>query len=229
MPFVAIQISVKLLVISPEDHDERELPALSRLFAAGLAHYHLRKPAWERARLAAFLHSLPADFHPRIILHTHHDLAADFALGGLHFSDSATGRAGPLGPPRMSTMLQMQSGAPSGRALPAILTSRACHDLDSLRAAFGRVSRVLLSPVFPSLSKPGHAPDARLPHATVALTLANRSPAERRTEVVALGGIDASRLAACRGLGFDAVAVLGAVWLRPDPVTAFNELLAHAR
>ena len=219
---------MKLLLISPEDHDERELPALPRLFAAGLAHYHLRKPSWERTRLAAHLRAIPAELHPRIILHSHHDLAADFAVGGLHFRDSA-GRAGPPGPPRASCMPYAQSGAPGVRALPPPFTSRACHDLPSLLLRVGHCSRVLLSPVFPSISKPGHAPSPSLAHATISFALEARTPAQRQTEVVALGGVDATRIPAVRALGFDAAGVLGAVWLRPDPVAAFNELLAHAR
>ena len=216
---------MKLLLISPEGHDERELPALPRLFALGLAHYHLRKPAPDRTRLAAWLRALPAEFHPRIILHTHHELAADFAVGGLHFRDSA-GRAGPPGPPRTSSVPPSQSGAPGGRALPQPLTSRACHDLNSLRAALGSFSRILLSPIFRSFSKPGQAPSPELAHAAIAAALAARTAAERRTEVVALGGIDAARLPTCRALGFDAAALLGAVWLRPDPVAAYQHLLS---
>ena len=204
---------MKLLLISPEGHDERELPALPRLFSTGLAHYHLRNPSWDRAPHATHLRTLPAEFHPRIVLHTHHDLASDFALGGLHFRDA--GRAGPPGPPRCPS-------APT-------FTSRACHDLSSLLLSLGHCSRILLSPIFPSLSKPGHAPTSALAHATISFALEARRPEQRRTEVVALGGINATRIPACRALGFDTAAVLGAVWLQPDPVAAFTELLAHAR
>jgi thiamine-phosphate pyrophosphorylase len=202
-PFVAIP-SLKLIVISPESEDARELPALPRLFAAGLAHYHVRKPAWDRGRLAVWLRAVPDELHPRLVLHTHHELADDFALGGLHERENT-------GSPRHAFI------------------SRACHDLAALRAAFGQASRVLLSPVFPSISKPGHAPDSRLPRAAIALALAQRTSSERQTEVVALGGVNASRIEHCRALHFDGAAVLGAVWLQPDPVAAFNELLAHAR
>ncbi len=194
---------MKLLLISPEADDPRELPALPRLFAAGLASYHVRKPAWDRARLSAFLAAIPAALHPRLVLHSHHDLAP----AHIHFTDTND-------PPPPAS---------------ASFTSRACHDVPTLRAALGRYSRVLLSPIFPSLSKPGHAPDARLSHAAIADVLLNRTPAERGTEVVALGGIDSSRLAACRALGFDGVAALGAVWQAPDPVSAFSKLFAKAR
>ncbi len=187
---------MKLIVISPEADDARELPALARFFAAGLAHYHLRKPAWDRGRLVAHLRAIPAEFHPHIVLHSQHDLAADFALG-VH-----------------------NAPGPSPRAR---LRSRAVHTLVALRDLLGTPERLLFSPVFPSISKPGHGP--AFDHDELRAALAP----PRRAEVIALGGIDSSRLAACRALGFDGAAVLGAVWQSPDPVAAFTDLLAHAR
>lgn len=194
---------MKLTVISPESEDPHEHAVLTSFFAAGLTHYHLRKPAWSRDRLAAWLRALPAVSHARIVLHSQHELAAEFTVGGLHFRDA--------------------DGPPS-----PLLRSRAVHDLATLRAALDRYDRLLFSPVFPSLSKPGHAPAEDCDSAELRALLA----LPRRAEVFALGGIDASRLVACRDLGFDGVAVLGAVWLAADPLRAFQEiqhaLPAHA-
>lgn len=194
---------MKLIVISPEAEDVREQTVLAQLFAAGLTHYHLRKPAWSRDQLFAWLLALPAEFHSRIVLHAHHELAADFEIGGVHFRDA--------------------NGPPS-----PLLRSRAVHDLATLRTALDRYDRVLFSPVFPSFSKPGRTPDPRIATSDLRAILA----LPRRAEMIALGGIDASRLATCRDLGFDGVAVLGTIWQAADPVLAFNKLqqalLAHA-
>jgi len=186
---------VKLIVISPEAEDPREHTVLAELFAAGLTSYHLRKPTWSRAQLAAWLHALPSQFHPRLVLHTHHDLATEFAVGGLHYRDA--------------------DGTPS-----TLLRSRAVHDLATLRASLDTYDRLLVSPLFPSFSKPGHNPSPNLAPADLKSVLA----LPRRAEVIALGGIDASRILACRDLGFDGVAVLGAIWQSPDPVGAFADI-----
>lgn len=198
---------MKLIVISPESEDPREHATLADLFAAGLTGYHLRKPTWSRAQLAAFLRALPATFHPRIILHTHHDLAADFTLGGLHHRDQAP-----------------ETDDPTGPSHSGVFRSRAVHDLPALRASLDTYDRLLVSPLFPSFSKPGHAPDARLDHAALKAALA----LPRRAEVIALGGINASRIPACRELGFDGVAVLGAIWQAADPVAVFQTLQSAA-
>ncbi len=94
------------------------------------------------------------------------------------------------------------------------------HDLDVMQTLLDHYDRLLVSPVFPSISKPGHAPDARMNHDRLKAALV----LPRRAEVIALGGIDASRIAACRELGFDGVAVLGAIWQAADPLNALNEL-----
>jgi thiamine-phosphate pyrophosphorylase len=190
---------VKLIVISPEAEDVREHAVLAQLFAAGLTDYHLRKPTWTRDALAAWLRALPAEFHPRIVLHTHHDLAAEFAVGGLHDRDESK---------------------PSSNLLGYSFRSRAVHDLAALRASADAYDRLLVSPVFPSYSKTGYGPSSSLPEVGLRAALA----LPRRAEVIALGGIDASRIPTCRELGFEGVAVLGSVWQAADPVATFDEL-----
>jgi thiamine-phosphate pyrophosphorylase len=184
---------------------------LAQLFAAGLMHYHLRKPDWSRAELTAWLNAVPTSLHPRIVLHSHHELAADFAVAGLHDRDTHAIETNPLG---------YFSGG--------VFRSRAVHDLAALTTAMGCYDRVLFSPIFPSFSKTGYALSPAITHAEIRATLAR----PRRAEVIALGGIDASRISACAALGFDGIALLGAVWQAPDPLQVFkqtqNSLLAYA-
>ena len=190
---------MKLIVISPEAEDAREPTVLASLFAAGLTSFHLRKPTWSREQLAAYLRAVAAEFHPRIVLHSHHDLATEFRIGGVHERDTPEIQSNPIG---------------------YFVRSRAAHDLAALRTALDTYDRLLVSPIFPSFSKPGYGRSSQFPEADLRAALA----LPRRAEVIALGGIDASRIAACRELGFDGVAVLGAVWLASDPVRAFNDL-----
>lgn len=190
---------MKLIVISPEAEDACEHAVLVRLFAAGLTSYHLRKPTWTRARMAAWLGALPAEFHARIVLHTHHELAGEFAVGGVHERDDGKPKSNPIG---------------------YFMRSRAVHDLAALRGSLDGYDRLLVSPIFPSISKPGHGPTNKLPVAELRAALA----LPRRAEMIALGGIDGSRIAACRDLGFDGVAVLGAIWQANEPLRVFHEL-----
>lgn len=195
---------MKLVVITPEALDPREPAVLATLFAAGLERCHVRKPSVARAALAAWLHAVPAGFHPRLVLHQHHDLVAELSLGGRHWRDD--GRA-PLVPP-----------------VGGGLTSRSCHDLATLHAALGRYDSVFFGPLFSSVSKPGYGPGGNVSPADLAALLTARTATARRTAVIALGGVTAANAPQCRALGFDGVAVLGAVWPAADPVRAFLQL-----
>ena len=108
---------------------------------------------------------------------------------------------------------------------------------------------VFLSPLFESISKPGYggkregsgasaqfwrsgddgegegSSSCPSPALAAALLSARES---RRLGVVALGGIEPSRLRLVSGLGFEAAAVLGAVWGGEDPVEAWAEVAKEA-
>ena len=212
---------MKLVVISPEDSDPREPAVLAALFAAGLERYHVRKPAWSHARLESWLHELPERWRSRVVLHQHHELVDACGLGGRHWRDD-----GNAGVPPASLQI-----AGPGPALPGI-TSRSCHDLLALRRSLGLYASVFMGPIFASVSKAGYGPgDAAALHEVSAL-LGSRTAGERRTTVLALGGITPERVGEAHALGFDGVAVLGAIWGAADPVRAFGDfqeaLCCHA-
>jgi thiamine-phosphate pyrophosphorylase len=105
-------------------------------------------------------------------------------------------------------------------ALP--LVGRSCHDA----AELGRVSTedyLTLSPVFPSLSKPGYGP---------ALEPAGLAELVRRTPVpvLALGGIGTpGQAAACVAAGAAGVAVMGALMRATDPAGLTRAMIAAVR
>jgi thiamine-phosphate pyrophosphorylase len=194
---------MRLVVISPEFDEPHEHAVLAELFAAGLGRYHVRKPQWSREKLAAWLHAIPRASRPRIVLHQYHELATEFGLGGVHFKDASA---------EPESALVQWAG----------FTSRSCHDLATLSGSLGHYAAVFLSPVFPSISKQGYRPKMAL--ASIAEQLADRTDEERKTEVIALGGVTPANAASCAELGFDGVAVLGAIWRAEQPLKIFEQL-----
>lgn len=208
---------MKLIVISPEGDDAREVPALMAMLAAGLERYHVRKPAWSREKLAEWLRALPERWRVKLVLHQHHEFVDEFKLRGRHWRDDGTAL---LEPPAVS----MAPFNGMERMAPGIFASRSCHDLETLRASLGRYDSILLGPVFPSISKKGHGPDGALCLNELYQLLRHRTSYQKHTEVVALGGLTAVTAPRCRNFGFDGVATLGAIWKSADPVRAFTEI-----
>jgi thiamine-phosphate pyrophosphorylase len=193
---------VRIVVISPESADDREVEAMGGFFAAGLERYHVRKPSWAAPELEAWLRALPAAWRPRLVLHQHPALAGALGLCGRHDRDTGADAT--------------QGGF-----------SRSCHDLAALRRSMGSYEQVLFGPVFASFSKPGHAPAADFPWDEVKALLTRERPSGS-CRVLAIGGITAARLERCAALGFDGAAVMGAVWDDPDPVQALGRVLKAA-
>jgi thiamine-phosphate pyrophosphorylase len=184
---------MRIVVISPESEDPREVAAMEGLFAEGLLHYHVRKPAWTPAVLEAWLRALPVTWRPRIVLHQHHALVGALGLGGRHEKGDSRRAQGP---------------------------SRSCHDLVALRRYLKAFDQVIFGPLFPSISKPGYAPAADFPWAELKGILKGRG-AKGSARVLAIGGITERGLGRCAELGFDGAAVHGAVWGDEDPVAAY--------
>ncbi|PJJ53105.1 thiamine phosphate synthase [Hymenobacter chitinivorans] len=193
-----------LLLISSPWLLPHEHHVLARLFEAGLPTLHLRKPGASRAEMEAYLRAVPREFHGRIMLHQHHELARDYALQGLHLP-AATREA--------------WRGTPA----PGQLLSTSFHSLEEVERHRRRYHHVFLSPIFNSISKVGYSAAFQPQELQAALARWAARPAFR-PQVVALGGIDASTLGPVRQLGFAGAAVLGAIWQHPDPVGVFREL-----
>jgi thiamine-phosphate pyrophosphorylase len=190
---------LSLCLISPPDRDEREAGLLGAFLSLGLTRYHVRKPGWDETALRAWIAWMPASLRPHMVLHQCHGLVGELGLHGRHFRE----------------------GESAGNNSRPGFSSRACHRPEEIPGLLRFYDALLLSPVFPSLSKPGYTLSVtdwglgRLPEASA-----------RRAELCALGGITEARLAECRRLGFTGVAVLGAVWLAADPVATFARLLS---
>lgn len=119
----------------------------------------------------------------------------------------------PVGP---ATGVHLAAADPRARAA---VIGRSCHDGSEVAAATVEgVDYLTVSPVFPTVSKPGYGPP---------LGLSGLDELCRRTRVpvYALGGVTASNAAACRMAGAAGVAVMGDVMRTDDPAATVAGIL----
>jgi thiamine-phosphate pyrophosphorylase len=103
------------------------------------------------------------------------------------------------------------------RAAPHLVVGATCRDRAAVeRAAAAGAAYAGFGPVFATSSKAG-LPDPLGPGAVAA--------ARGVLPLVAIGGISAGRVAPVLDAGAHGVAVLGAIWREPDPVSAAKELV----
>ena len=130
----------------------------------------------------------------------------------LHPVDGVLVRAG-AGGSTGADAVHLAANDPFPRPRPA-LVGRSCHSVDELRRARAEgCDYVMLSPVFPTASKPGYGP---------ALGLAGlASLAAVAPPVYALGGIRPADVPGCLTAGARGIAVMGPIMRDPGTVPTF--------
>ena len=198
---------MQIRVITRPDPFPGEAQCLNQLFEAGLSCLHLRKPEAPAKDFERLLEGLLPAFRSRVILHAHFHLLGKYDVQGVHFTETHRRSLPKAGLPQLLDYLHSQGK----------VVGTAAHDKGTVWQLPAGFDYVLVSPVFESISKAGYTP---VEHWNVQ-ELKKQVPAT----LVGLGGIDAGKLAAAARLGFEEVAVLGAVWQEPSQaVVRFQSL-----
>lgn len=175
---------MKLIAITTPSFFEGEARKIALLFGEGMQRLHLRKPHGGKEEMCRLLDSIPAEYHPQIVVHDHFDLASRYRLAGIHLNSR-------------------HPHVPDGFAGSV---SRSCHTLEEVEAGKS-LDYVFLSPIFRSISKEGYGEGFPLETLREA---ARRGIIDEK--VVALGGICEQNIPTVRSLHFGGFAVLGALW-----------------
>ena len=153
----------------------------------------------ERVALLGRIVSIGRPFDATITVHG--DVAAAEATGaGVHL---------PAGGSPEQARARLGEGALIGLSV---------HSASEAAAAPAAADYVTLSPIFPSISKPGYGPALGIQGLADAVAGAS-------VPIVALGGVSADNLAKCFTAGAAAAAVMGAVMAAADPEAATAALV----
>lgn len=196
-----------LLVITDRRQARRKLvDVAAAAFAGGCRWLSLREKDMEpasRVELLADLVVLGRGYGATVIVHDDIAAAQAAGAGGVHLAAGGS-------PAVARTQLGPQ----------ALIGLSAHSDADIDRGAEEGADYVTLSPIFASASKPGYGPAL----GTEGLA---RAVLRARLPVLALGGIAAAQITACRSVGAAGVAVMGAVMAASDPAAAVAALISH--
>jgi thiamine-phosphate pyrophosphorylase len=177
---------LKIIITYPTSFPT-ELEQIVRVLENEDCRLHLRKPDYSESEYETLLQAIPAKFHARLVLHDYYHLAEKYKVGGLHFSTQKRAE--------ISKSTNQQ-----------ITISTSTHSLEELSALDGQFAYAFLSPIYPSISKQGY--EGNLDMEAVQAYL--QKP--HQTKVIALGGIDETKISQIAQWGFDGYAQLGNIW-----------------
>jgi len=182
-----------LIVISNPSPIENEANIINALFEGELEILHLRKPEATEGEIRRILDGINASYHPKIALYNHHQIANEYGLKRLHFTEAK----------RQETLEEkLIELTEAGFTL-----STSVHSIAEYKELPSAFAFTFFSPVFNSISKSGYV--SSIPEDFV-------FPVEvGKPKVIALGGIEASNVRQVVKMDFDGVAVLGAIWQEP--------------
>jgi len=181
-------LPMQLIAITHPEFLPQEASLLTALLAEGLPLLHLRKPNATKRAIGKLLEEIPNQYYPRIAIHNDLDLAISYKLGGIHLN-----AAHPF-------PLKNYKGR----------ISCSCHSLAELPEAKKHCDYVFLSPIYDSISKR----DYQSGFSEEELQKAS-DDGLIDAQVIALGGITASKIEALSRLHFGGVAILGDLWKEP--------------
>jgi thiamine-phosphate pyrophosphorylase len=196
---------MKLIVISSPKTISNEENLFTVLFENGLQTLHLRKPRYSTARLAKLIEKIPAQYHNRIVIHTHHNLLLKYDLKGIHFTKKHKKR-------RFQTwcMMKLLRSRKSD-----FITSTSYTKLGSVIESVKEYSYVFLSPIFDSSTSKYQA----------GFTEHSLKGVLEKTHhrVIARGGIEVNYIPKVMEIGFTGLAVRSDLWDSDDPTGLFIE------
>lgn len=185
-----------MIVITNPSPIANEIGIIDSLFEEGLSLLHIRKPDFSEVETAKFIHQIKHEYRGNLVLHNHHEIAADFGINRIHFSETARKTIG-------------------SRVISNMLLSTSTHYIEDFNALENIFEYAFLSPVFPSISKENYSSQTNLFEAI-------KQRENFNTKMVALGGIYWGNVEKPLQSGFDDVALLGTIWNSPNPIKNFK-------
>lgn len=181
------------------------------MFESGLEYFHIRKPKYSKNEMIRYIELIPYIYRNRLILHTHHELAPDFSIKGIHIQDKKENTT-----TKIINYFTTQNGKPQLKPFDTLHKSCSIHSLQKLEHCEEKFDYVFLSPVFDSISKRKYKSVFKNKnHLKTSLSLTKQ-------KVIALGGIELSKIKEVVNLGFAGIGILGAVWNNPNPLHAYQ-------
>jgi thiamine-phosphate pyrophosphorylase len=203
---------MKLVVITQSQKSDTEIANIKKMFEAGLETLHVRKNRFSTKELDAYIKEIPAHFHNRIIIHSHHKLALKYDLKGFHFTSTHlqhkfklwwNTRMIYLREPHLTKSISYK------RIEELYREQKVKTDYCFLGTIFHNVSGELYSGFYPETIK-------------AAIDKSGK-------KIIARGGVNEKSIELAYQLGFYGVALYGHLWKSTDPFAKYIEFLRYCK
>ena len=199
---------MKIIVISPSKIRDNEINAVVQMFEAGLDTYHVRKPTFSTKQMQEYIEQIPKQFHNRIIIHSHHNLARKYNLQGVHYTKKHLEKN--IRNWWREKMLRLSTSHFIKTTSHGKLSS--LYDAEDLKFDY-----VFLSPIFDSIT--GKYQSGFYEESIKAAI--NKTG----KKIIARGGVDITRVDKIHELGFYGLALYSVIWDKENPLEEYLKVV----
>lgn len=190
-----------MIVISNPTALTNEIPIIHALFEEGLELFHIRKLEYSALEMKNFVTAIGLEYADKMVLHSHHQLATEFGIKRIHFTENHR---------KMITRQQLENYKKQ-----AYTISTSTHTIEEFNSLDNEFDYAFLSPVFESISKQDYSTKTNLLNAV-------QNRINFKTQLIALGGMEASTISTTLKASFDDIALLGTIWNSKTPIQNFR-------
>ena len=211
---------MQIIIYTSPTNIENEIEIISQLLDNGVDYLYIRKPELDDYSLVDFVESIPEKYWKQCVS-TSLIITKEFDLGGYHFTRDIV-QNNELYNEKILNWLHATNK----------ISSVSAHTIDELKKYKDKFKHVIVSPLFPSISKENHSYDWNMED----LRIQNsefRFKSEiinHKSEFFAVGGVDESKISTIKKLNFDGIGLLGALWKEPEnAVNVMLNLFQHLK
>jgi len=172
-----------------------EASAINALFDEGLEILHLRKTRASVDEIKVLIEKIKPQYSYKIALHQHHELAVNFGINRLHFTEA---KRNEMGEEALTALCEENN------------LSTSIHQVEFYESLSFSFNYTFFGPVFNSISKQGY---------TSSLKDDFLFPVKKNLpKVIAIGGVNATNIHRVKQMQFDGAATLGTIWQKPGEI-----------
>lgn len=186
---------MSIIIYTPEENIPDEISLIAQLLDDGADFLYVRKPILDDFSLVDYIESIPEKYYSKIIT-TSLIITKEFDLAGYHFTRDIL-RKNTRYNEKVRAWLHEKNK----------ICSVSAHDIDEIKSYSALYNHVIVSPVFPSISKENHAYNWNKNELIHTLVECNSN-----ATLFAVGGIDEHTIAEAKRMGFLNFGLLGAIW-----------------
>ncbi len=181
---------MKCILITPPYFHTNEIEILKFAFDCRFDKIHIRKPNKNEVVLNSYLSKIPDKIIQKSSLHYYKNVIHQYNFSGFHLDTKTINNI--LNDKNFETEIKSKQ------------YSASFHFQEKIQEKIKglNIQYAFCSPVFSSISKENYKPSFEW----------NIQQSYKDLELIALGGIDHTKIEECKNRGFNGVAILGAVW-----------------